>query len=82
MPASNLTGKSVSLTLGFVNQLGRTRSESRGGPGRIGREINPHVFSPQEISRRRQEHDHFLASVLDAPRLFIVGTEDELGEVG
>ena len=49
---------------------------------RIGREINPHVFAPQEFARRRKEHDHFLASVLDAPKLFVIGTEDELAEVG
>lgn len=53
-----------------------------GAAGRIGREINPHVFTPQEFARRRQECDHFLASVLDAPKLFVVGTEDELAEVG
>ncbi len=50
--------------------------------GRIGREINPHVFAPQEFARRKQEHDHFLASVLDAPKLFVIGTEDELAKVG
>jgi predicted nucleotidyltransferase len=50
--------------------------------GRIGREINPHVCTPQEFARRRQERDHFLASVLDAPKLFVIGTEDELAEVG
>jgi uncharacterized protein len=50
--------------------------------GRVGREINPHVFAPQEFARRRQERDHFLASVLDAPKLFVIGTEDELAEVG
>jgi Nucleotidyltransferase domain. len=53
-----------------------------GAAGRIGREINPHVFTPQEFARRRQERDHFLASVLDAPKLSVVGTEDELAEVG
>ncbi len=53
-----------------------------GVAGRIGREINPHVFAPQEFARRRQERDHFLASVLGAPKLFVIGTEDELAEVG
>jgi len=53
-----------------------------GAAGRVGREINPHVFAPQEFARRRQERDHFLASVLAAPKLFVIGTEDELAEVG
>ncbi len=52
-----------------------------GIPDRVGREINPHVFTPQEVARRRQGRDHFLKSVLDAPKLFVVGTEDDLAEV-
>ena len=62
-----------------IRQLSKWLS---GAAGRIGREINPHVFSPHEFSRRRQERDHFLASVLEAPKFFIIGTEDELAEVG
>jgi predicted nucleotidyltransferase len=48
----------------------------------VGREINPHVFSPQEFARRRRSKDHFLTSVLAGPRLFVVGTENDLGEMG
>ena len=53
-----------------------------GAADRIGREINPHVFTASEFARRRRERDHFLSSVLDAPKLFVIGTEDELAEVG
>lgn len=48
----------------------------------VGREINPHVFTPQEFARRRKEDDHFLTSVLAAPKLFVLGSEDELAEMG
>jgi len=53
-----------------------------GVASRLGREINPHVFTPQEFARRRREGDHFLTSVLRGPKLFVIGTEDELAEVG
>lgn len=44
----------------------------------IGREINPHVFSMKEFSRRKAAKDHFLAQVLESPKIFIIGNENEL----
>ena len=44
----------------------------------IGREINPHILTAQELKQRKHQRDHFLTSVLKAPKLFIKGTEDEL----
>lgn len=49
---------------------------------KIGREINPHVFSSAEFRRRKQAGDHFLKNVLSEPRIFIIGDEHELGAVG
>jgi predicted nucleotidyltransferase len=46
--------------------------------GKIGREINPHVFSEKEFIKRKTGHDHFLIQVLDSPKIFIIGTENEL----
>jgi predicted nucleotidyltransferase len=45
---------------------------------RLGREINPHVFTPAEFRRRRIEGDHFVSTVLSQPRIFLVGHDDEL----
>ena len=45
---------------------------------RLGREINPHAFSRQEFLKRRKSREHFLANVMKAPKLFIIGSEDEL----
>lgn len=53
-----------------------------GAANRIGREINPHVFTPAEYARRRQEGNHFLTSVLQAPKLLVIGTEDDIAEMG
>jgi len=48
----------------------------------IGREVNPHVMSVKEFRKRKQSGEHFLSRVLGASKLFIVGNEDELGEMG
>ena len=49
--------------------------------GKIGREINPHVFSEKEFVKRKKDRDHFLKQVLEAPKIFIIGTENELAEM-
>jgi uncharacterized protein len=45
---------------------------------KIGREINPHVMTRDEFKKRRTSKEHFLTSVINSPKLFIVGTEDDL----
>ena len=49
---------------------------------RIGREINPHIMSVEEFRKRKQFGEHFLSHVLDSPKLFIIGNEDELAGLG
>ena len=49
--------------------------------GKIGREINPHVFSEKEFIKRKAGQDHFLKQVLESPKIFIVGTEHELAKM-
>lgn len=49
--------------------------------GIIGREINPHVFSEKEFVKRKRNQDHFLKKVLESPKIFIIGTENELAEM-
>ncbi|MFZ4437201.1 MAG: toxin-antitoxin system toxin subunit [Syntrophales bacterium] len=50
--------------------------------GRIGREINPHALTEKEFAKRRSEQDHFLKQVIESPKVFIIGTENELTELG
>jgi predicted nucleotidyltransferase len=49
---------------------------------RIGREINPHVLSEMEFKKRLQEEDHFLMRVMESPKLFVVGNQNELSAMG
>ncbi len=51
-------------------------------PQRLGREINPVVMTLEEFAARRRRKDHFLATVLAAPKLMVVGTDDDLARLG
>jgi predicted nucleotidyltransferase len=46
----------------------------------LGREINPSVYTPVELDRKRAAKDHFLTSVLAKPRLYVIGGKDELDQ--
>ena len=46
--------------------------------GKIGREINPHTFTEREFVKRKRGQDHFLNQVLESPKIFIIGAENEL----
>ena len=47
----------------------------------LGREINPTVYTPAEFDRKRTANDPFLKQVLDKPKLFVLGNNNELGKV-
>ena len=48
----------------------------------IGREINPHVMTPHEFQNRVKSGDHFITTILNSPRLFIIGTENDFETMG
>jgi len=48
----------------------------------IGREINPHVLSPEEFLHRESTKDHFITQVLGSPKIFISGNEDDIKSMG
>jgi predicted nucleotidyltransferase len=47
----------------------------------LGREINPTVYTPAEFDKKRAANDPFLKRVLDKPKLFVLGNNNELGSV-
>lgn len=49
---------------------------------RLGREINPHVLSVAEFHRRLKNKERFMLTVIASPRIWIVGSEDELKAMG
>lgn len=67
-----------------IGSIGLREVSSRlaGVSDRIGREINPHMLSAAEFRRRRQSQERFVTTVLASPKLFVVGSEDELAAMG
>jgi predicted nucleotidyltransferase len=47
----------------------------------LGREIAPHTFSRQELFKRKKARDPFVTRVLTAPKMFVLGDEDEFAAV-
>jgi predicted nucleotidyltransferase len=46
------------------------------------REINPHVYSASEFTRKVRKNDPFISRVLAGPRILIAGKPDEFGKPG
>ena len=44
----------------------------------IGREINPTVYSIEEFSNKMVQGHHFVNSILQEPKWFLIGDENEL----
>lgn len=78
------TGAASDVDLMVIGSVGLRKLTSllSGLADRLGREINPHVLSPEEFAERKKQRDHFVASVLNAPKLFVKGTEHELATMG
>jgi predicted nucleotidyltransferase/DNA-binding HxlR family transcriptional regulator len=49
---------------------------------KIGREINPHVLQEDEFRKRLRATEHFVMSVMESPKIFIIGSQDELEAMG
>lgn len=75
-PGSDLNLMVIGST--SLRQLGKLLS---GIATKLGREVNPHVLSPQEFVRRRKTREHFIATVLSEPRMFVTGTKMSLKNV-
>ncbi|MCF8079868.1 MAG: nucleotidyltransferase domain-containing protein [Desulfobacterales bacterium] len=48
----------------------------------LGREVNPVVYGSDEFEKKRNEGHHFVLSVLESPKIFLIGSEDDLGALG
>jgi predicted nucleotidyltransferase len=68
------------VDLMVIGSLGRRDLTSllHGVADQLGREINSHIYSRDELARRLAMRDHFLKDVLSKPKLFIWGNEHEL----
>ncbi len=46
---------------------------------RLGRTVNPTIYTPQELAKRVQRKDAFAARVLAQPKIWLIGGEDAFG---
>jgi predicted nucleotidyltransferase len=46
--------------------------------GRLGRKVNPTVYSPKELARRMKQGNAFVTRVLAQPKIWLIGGEREL----
>jgi len=72
----------VDLMIIGTARLRRLTQLLSGVAERVGREINPHILTPEEFKERKRKADHFVTSVLASPKLFVKGTERELEAMG
>jgi uncharacterized protein len=72
------------VDLMVIGTIGLRSLSSRlaGVSDQIGREINPHSLSIEEVRRRKQNGNHFLSNVFESPKLFIIGSENDLEAMG
>lgn len=62
--------------IGFAEVVKLLHASQRG----LGREINPKVYSVKEWAAKRAAPDAFLRDVLAKPKIFVIGTQDELAK--
>lgn len=48
----------------------------------LGRKINPTFYSPLEWLRKSKAGNDFVKKILKHPKIFLIGTEDELVKLG
>ena len=48
---------------------------------RLGRPVNANVYSPEEFAKKLAARNHFLCSVLDREKLFVVGKPNDLERI-
>ncbi len=47
----------------------------------LDRKINPTIYTPAEWTRKLKAENNFLTKIMQQPKIFIIGAEDELGKI-
>jgi DNA-binding transcriptional ArsR family regulator len=75
------SGSDVDLMVVSALPLAEVVAALRPAGERLGREINPVRTTPEEFSGGLQCGDHFLQSVMDGPKIFLIGDRNALERV-
>jgi predicted nucleotidyltransferase len=65
------------LVVGDIS-FGDMIAEIKEAERRLGREVNPTVYSEDEFEAKIREKQHFVASVLARPKLFVLGEDNDV----
>lgn len=81
--ASGTAGAGSDVDLLVIGKVGLRVLAPRIRPltSTLGREINPHILSRETLASKTEAGDAFIANVLAAPKLWIIGGADELGKL-
>lgn len=66
------------LVLGSIDGRSLSRRVSRSSDTALGRVLNYVLYSEEEWRERLRARNHFVLSVLERPKLFVVGSEADL----
>lgn len=72
--ASDIDLMVVSDSLSYGDVFGALDKLSR----TLGRQVNPTVYSTAEFSKRARNENAFITRVLEGPKLWVIGTENDL----
>ena len=75
MERDESVGAIVSYSERFALAVGRTVQQA------LGRPINPIVYPADELRSKLEGGHHFLTAVLADKKIFVIGTQDELGKL-
>lgn len=64
----------VSAGLGYADVFGALESATTA----LGRKVNPTLYTPADIAKRIQQDNAFVTRVLQQPKIWLIGTEDQL----
>lgn len=61
----------------LIDLLPRLRRLQR----QLGREINPTIYTPEELRSKYSHREHFVRRIMQRPKIMLLGTENDLGEL-
>ena len=64
----------VSSTLGYADVFGALESATT----QLGRKVNPTLYTPQDIAKRLAQDNAFVSRVLQQPKIWLIGSEEQL----
>jgi predicted nucleotidyltransferase len=64
----------VSSTLGYADVFGALENATT----QLGRKVNPTLYTPDDIAKRIAQDSAFVARVLHQPRIWLIGSEEQL----